>query len=290
MKYFFLLSIIFVVILEAEPEYRKGSYFDTDLAWDIIKKSTFSIPTDAYKMVTVPFKNPRQTLGYLGLIGALVVIDKPVTMFYQESIEEPLDLYGFPTIYNSPITHGADGWLVFGSMAHYLGGFALGDEKSQVTSIMAMKAMTYSYAVSHLLLKSVTGRNRPKDDLRNCESSEPSDTCDPYDFGHFHAPTFNAKQEGMAMPSFHVTMYFSVAKVYQEMYDNYWLPYSTLAIIFASDIKGHNHWISDMVAGGIIGTFIGTQIVSSYKSIDNKDRTGFSLVPIRNGLALSYTY
>jgi len=84
-------------------------------------------------------------------------------------------------------------------------------------------------------------------------------------------------------------MYFSVAKVYQEMYDNYWLPYSTLAVIFVSDIKGHNHWVSDMVAGGIIGTFIGTQIVSSYKS-NSKEKTGFSLIPIRNGLALSYTY
>ena len=281
--------VILTAILNAQPHYRTGDYFDTDIAWDVIKESTSSIPTDFYNIATTPFKNPMQTLGYLGIIGALVVVDKPVTTFYQESVEDPLAFYGFPSIYDSPITHGADGWLVFGSMAHYLGGFALGDEKSQVTSIMAMKAITYSYAISHLLLKSITGRNRPKDDLKNDNGSSLTDTTDPYDFGHVHSPTFESAQDGSAMPSFHVTMYFSVAKVYQEMYDNYWLPYSTLAVIFVSDIKGHNHWVSDMVAGGIIGTFIGTQIVSSYKS-NSKEKTGFSLIPIRNGLALSYTY
>lgn len=281
--------IIFASLLRADYTYRKGDYFDTDIAWDVIKKSTYSVPTDFYNIATTPFKNPMQTLGYLGVIGALVVVDKPVTTFYQESIENPLAFYGLPTIYDSPITHGADGWLVFGSMAHYLGGFALGDEKSQVTSIMAMKSITYSYVISHLLLKSITGRNRPVDDLKNENGADPSHTTNPYDFGHFHSPTFESAQEGSAMPSFHVTMYFSVAKVYQEMYDNYWLPYGALAIIFASDIKGHNHWVSDMVAGGIIGTFIGAQVVSSHKNND-KDQTGFSLVPIRNGLALSYTY
>jgi len=289
MKKFFFLILISIQVLIADYKYRSGNYFDTDIAWDVIKKSTYSVPTDFYNIATTPFKNPLQTLGYLGIIGALVVVDKPVTTFYQESVEEPLAFYGFPTIYDSPITHGADGWLVFGTMAHYLGGFALGSEKSQVTSIMAMKAITYSYVISHLLLKSVTGRNRPKDDLKNDNGSSPTDTTDPYDFGHIHSPTFESAQEGSAMPSFHVTMYFSVAKVYQEMYDNYWLPYTALAIIFASDIKGHQHWVSDMVAGGIVGTFIGTQIVSSTRS-SKEDKTGFSLVPLRNGLALSYTY
>ena len=289
MKTIIIFSLIFTAMLRAEPYYRTGDYFDTSIAWDVIKKSTYSVPTDFYNIATTPFKNPLQTLGYLGIIGALVVVDKPVTTFYQESVEEPLDFYGFPTIYDSQITHGADSWLVFGTMAHYLGGFALGSEKSQVTSIMAMKAITYSYVISHLLLKAITGRNRPKDDLKNDNGTSSTSTADPYDFGHLHSPTFESAAEGTAMPSFHVTMYFSVAKVYQEMYDNYWLPYTALAIIFASDIKGHNHWVSDMVAGGIVGTFIGTQIVSSYKS-NNEDKTGFSLVPLRNGLALSYTY
>lgn len=284
-----VLLLAFVMPTLSYAEFKKGEYFDTSLAWGVIKKSTKTIPSDLYNIAVTPFKNPVQSLSYLGAVGALVAVDKEVTSFYQQEVENPLDLYSLPTIvYDSPITHGADSWLVFGSIAHYLGGFMLGDEKSQVTAIMAMKAMTYSYGVSHVFLKSITGRNRPHDNLKTGESSYESDTDNPYDFGNARGPIFKSHQKGTAMPSFHVTMYFSMAKVYQEMYDDYLIPYSALAVIFASGIKGHQHWVSDMVAGGIIGTFIGNQVVKSYR--DNDDGNGFSLVPVRDGLGLSYTY
>ena len=285
-----VLPFIFFTTLFANDTYEKGDYFDLDIASKVIQQSFFSIPDEMYNMATTPFQYPLESMAYLGLIGGLVAVDKPVTRFYQEHIEEPLDIYGLPTIvYDSPFTRGADSWLVFGTMGHYLAGFALGDEKSQVTSIMAMKAITYSYAISHVLLKALTGRNRPMNDLNTCtDTIDPSHTCDPYDFDPFQPIKFRSEQERTAMPSFHLTMYFSVAKVYQEMYDNYWAPYTALAVIFMSDIKGHRHWVSDMVAGGILGTFIGHEVVSSYGT--KKTKTGFSIVPMPNGLALSYVY
>ena len=92
------------------------------------------------------------------------------------------------------------------------------------------------------------------------------------------------------MPSFHLTMYFSVAKVYQEMYDNYWLPYGVLALIFASNIKGHHHWVGDMVAGGIIGTMIGSQVVSNYRNRYLKKQSDFTISPTGKGVSFQYRF
>jgi len=291
MKKIIIFIVFYFLPITVYSDFKKGDFFDLDIAKKSLTKAVGDVPTDLYNIATTPFKNPLQTLGYLGAVGALVAVDKETTVFYQQSIENPLDLYSLPTVvYDSPLTHGADSWLVFGTLAHYLGGFALGDEKSQVTSLLAMKSIGYSYAVSHVLLKSITGRNRPKDDLSDCKSEGSSkwDSCDPFDFGNSREEYFKSHQKATAMPSFHVTMYFSLAKVYQEMYDNYLIPYSMLALIYASDIKGHQHWVSDMVAGGIVGTFIGNQVVSSYR--DKDDSNGFSVVPVHGGIGLSYTY
>jgi membrane-associated phospholipid phosphatase len=288
------IIIILLIILElhSESNFRTGEYFDTEIAVDVLEQTLSSVSSDLYNIGTVPFTHPEQSLKALGVIGLLVAVDKETTKFYQQSIEEPLDFYKLPTlsIYDSDYTQGTDSWLVFGSLAHYLGGFALGDEKSQVTSLMAMKAIGYSYGISHLFLKSIIGRNRPKTNLKKCDETKNDMGCDPYDFGHLHAPIFETFQAETAMPSFHLTMYFSVAKVYSEMYDNQWIPYSLLALIFGSNIKGHNHWVSDMVAGAIVGNFIGGQITSNYETLNQKSKEGFSVVPSSNGLALSYRY
>ena len=46
-------------------------------------------------------------------------------------------------------------------------------------------------------------------------------------------------------------------------FDNYWISYGIMALTFLSDMQEHNHWLSDMVVGGILGTLIGRSIVRS---------------------------
>jgi membrane-associated phospholipid phosphatase len=175
---------------------------------------------------------------------------------------------------------------------HYLGGFALGDEKSQVTAIMAMKAMSYSYLFDHLLLKSFFGRRRPKNDLYHDTDSNPTHTSDPHDFSPFQPIHFHAEDGRTSLPSFHLTMYFSLARVYAEMYDNYWLPYGALAAVFASNIRGHHHWVGDMVAGAIVGTVIGHQIVHNYRDRYHRVDTesDFQIFPSTKGIGFSYRF
>ena len=64
------------------------------------------------------------------------------------------------------------------------------------------------------------------------------------------------------MPSFHFTLFFAVASVYSNAYDDALWPYGLAAVGLASNIRGHNHWVSDMIAGALIGTAIGNVLTA----------------------------
>jgi hypothetical protein len=229
-----------------------------------------TVPDDLCNIVSYPFENPGETAVFLAVVGSLVLFDKPITRFYQDHVEPALDGFSLP---DSPLAktqdpvnggeYGDDGWPLCIYGGTYLGGLLLNDAKAQKTGLLAAKAAGYSLVVSQLFLKSVTGRNRPVPSLSNDEPTDPY-TDDPYDFGHFHGPVLRSTSEGTSMPSYHFTMAFAIAKVYQRAYDTYWLPYSCAAIFLASNIRGHHHWVSDMVAGSLIGTMIGDQVCDSW--------------------------
>ncbi len=286
----FVLLFMTLLSLSTAKEWRSGTWFDIDIATSVAHDTVVSVPQDLYNIAVTPFTHPLESLSFLGLTAGLVAVDYPLTLAYQEWVEKPLDLYSLPTLFiDTPITHGADSWVVFGMVGHYLAGFALGDERSQVAAVLAGKAVAYSFVTSHVLLKALTGRNRPADSLATCTGSTSYDTCSPFDWGNWHAPYWESNQYGTAMPSFHLTMYFAVARVYADVYENYWLPYLGATLIHISDIKGHQHWLSDMVAGALIGTFIGHQVTSSYFGTTEGGST-VTILPRAGGLALSYDY
>ena len=293
-----LVLLVSFVSLEARQKdvvdtyhvsFKKGNYFDTDLAWKVLKESFLNIGGDLYNIAATPLRYPLATAGYLGLVGGLVAVDKPVTTFYHQHIEKSLDLYKLPKIlFTQSYISAEESWIGAGILVQYLAGFALGDEKSQATALMATKAVLYSLGITHFALKSITGRNRPQPDLIHCDDTNPYRTCDPYDFKPFQSPKFTGSNR-TSMPSYHLTLYFSLAKVYQEMYNNYVIPYSVLALLFMSNIKGHHHWVSDMVGGAIVGTLIGDQIVRNYKK-DKMQQAGLRIIPVRNGIGFHYTF
>ncbi len=77
------------------------------------------------------------------------------------------------------------------------------------------------------------------------------------------------------MPSFHFTLYFSTARVYAGVYDNWIIPYGIAAALALNSAEGHNHWVSDMVAGALIGTGIGQIVLSNY---DERKREAMGMV------------
>jgi membrane-associated phospholipid phosphatase len=214
------------------------------------------------RIFSYPFDEPDEFKKYALGIGLLVLLDKPVTRFYQGHVEEPLSgfrLPDAPKIFPQSIGAGADGWLLLGVSGTYLGGLVTDDVRAQKTGIAATKALAYSFVVSQLLLKSVTGRNRPNPALGNGPATPPF-TDNPYDWGHVHGFKPDSAPAATSFPSYHFTAYFAAAKVYQQAFDNYWVPYSVLTLGLMSDIKGHRHWVSDMAAGALLGTLIGSSV------------------------------
>ncbi len=231
---------------------------------NIFLESVKDIGADVKSIALAPFENPKKTLQWGALIGGLVLIDRQTTDFYQQELEPRL---GWQLDSISPRFSGADGYIVYGLGAHYLGSAIAGSQNGQEVSLMAGKSMAYSVLFIHMILKPIFGRNRPSPDLASCPIVTAPYTCDPYDFGHHFVPSLEPAQYGTAMPSFHFTMYFSVARVYQLTYDNYWIPYGLAALAATSNIEGHKHWISDMVAGSALGVLIGTIVFNNNKKL-----------------------
>ena len=200
-------------------------------------------------------------------VGALVLTDVPITSFYQDSVEPVFDGFVLPKInVGEPLDFlsNESRYLIAGLAGSYALGVAFRDEKSQTAAVLSRKAIAYSYLTSHVILKSITGRNRPVPNLSTFEGDPGDFTTNPLDFGNYHGVSLNSAAYGTAMPSFHVTHYFAVARVYSGVYDNYFIPYGLAGVLFASNIRGHRHWVSDMVAGAAIGTVIGEVVLNEY--------------------------
>ena len=231
----------------------------------LIKQAVFDIDDDLKEIVLYPFNKPTETLLFLGGVGALVAVDRPVTTYYQDKVEPVFQGYRITTPKFADFLpfNGADSYWVLGIAGSYVLGVGFNDERSQKAAILSTKAIVYSQLVTQLFLKSVIGRMRPDPNLSKATANNAPYTTNPYDFGNTHRPYLGAKSYGTSMPSYHFTSYFAVARVYSKVYDNYLIPYGVTAALLAANIKGHHHWVSDMVAGALIGTMIGSVVVDN---------------------------
>ncbi len=238
----------------------------TETRAGILGDAVARIPGELERIVRFPFDETDEFAKAALGIGLLVLLDKPVTTAYQKHIEGPLDGFNLPAppkVFPQSIGAGPDGWLLLGISGTYLGGLATNDARAQKTGLAATKAVAYSFVISQLVLKSIAGRNRPNPTLGRAPVSAPY-TDNPFDWGHVHAPVAQSSAKATAFPSFHFTAYFAAAKVYQEAYNNTWVPYGLMTLGLASGIKGHHHWVSDMAAGALIGTLIGSSVSKGY--------------------------
>lgn len=240
------------------------------------------IPTELRQIARYPVDQPEDFAAYALTVGGLVLADKPLTRAYQQKIEAPLvnfSLPAAPKIFPQAISAGPDGWLLLGMGSTLLGGVIADDERAVQTGWAAIKATAYAVLLTQGVLKSVTGRNRPNPQLGQTPASAPY-TDNPFDWGHVHAPLMDRDPRATSFPSFHFTAYFAVAKVYQEAYDNVWLPYGLMTLGLASNIKSHHHWVSDMTAGALVGTLIGQSVRVASGSTHSTHSTHARLEPL----------
>ena len=121
--------------------------------------------------------------------------------------------------------------------------------------------MLYSFVTTQVVLKSVTSRLRPCKDLSVADCSDATFTNNPLDFGSYHGVSLSPDGFGTAMPSFHFTNCFAVARVYSGVYDDRRVPCGIASLLSVSNTRGHKHWVSDMAAGALIGVAIGSAVL-----------------------------
>jgi hypothetical protein len=262
--------------------FAKTDEFRFEKATRVFSESMSGIGDELADIATFPVRDPW-TFGAAALgVGALVLVDVPLTKAYQQTLAPIGEKISPPRLSNSPWLNwlGLDGQYMVATVAGtYAFGVVANDERAQVAALLSGKALTYSYLTSHILLKAGFGRMRPEPDLANFTVPTGDYSTSPFDF--FKANSFNLKSttRGTAMPSFHFTAYFSMARVYSGVYDNYLIPYGLAGALALQSAEDHNHWVSDMVAGALIGTGIGNVVLRNYEERRSGDLQG-TFMPI----------
>lgn len=281
-----LLFLFFSITLLAQNPTTDRNHFQT--AGYVFKTSFNTIPSD-FVFLGKEFSDDWKKTGYYaaGILG-LVATDKITTKFYHQHIEPNID-YSLPNITPNFMRNSKNVWingensyLTYPIIGIYFGSLFTNSEKGQFAAANSLKAIAYATIITQLSLKTILGRNRPNRPIGGEDTGV--FTNNNWDFFNSRDGYLYGSPKGTSMPSMHATGYFALAKVMQMEFDNYWIPYGIMAVTFLSDIKSHEHWISDMVVGGILGTLIGRSIVrSSWKARgilpEKERRISFNYIP-----------
>lgn len=290
MKKFILFVVLtFPLIITAQIDSldtkQNRNMFST--AGSVIKNSVLSVPGDFSEMGHTISSDWKRTAIYAGSILGLIATDKITTKFKHDYIEPTID-YQLPKIdvltTNFAGFDSQNAYILYPIVGLYVGSFLANHEKGQVVAVNAIKSITYSYVISHVILKSVFRRNRPLRDFHFPQNHPVKFTENPWEFGNFQNNELiefrMGTRPGTSFPSFHTTFYYSVAKVFQMEYNNYWIPYGVATAVWLSGIKGHDHWVSDILVGGLVGTIIGKSVVnSSRKQMAKTNKSAYNYNP-----------
>jgi membrane-associated phospholipid phosphatase len=167
-------------------------------------------------------------------------------------------------------SYGAFG--ILGSF--YLVGLVRDDDRARSVAADGLIASVIAGGVITPALKTAIGRRRPRD------------TAQTFDFKPFSGSA--------SFPSGHATEAFSVAAVIASEYDSGWvkgIAYGSAALVGFARIHHQAHFLSDVVAGALIGNAVGREVVR----VDRREHARIAVVPIagprgQTGLALDYSF
>lgn len=176
-----------------------------------------------------------------GTVAAGIALDRPVQHASQRNRSADLDDWS---------SHIG----VMGSIGSFaviagtgLGAWTAGDARLGDAAVDALEASIIAAGVITPLIKATAGRTRPRD------AGQDSDSFRLFATGR------------KSFPSGHATQAFAVASAYAGSYpDHPWvgvLGYATATAVGLSRIEANAHYVSDVVAGAVIGTFVGLTTV-----------------------------
>jgi hypothetical protein len=305
-----VLSAIAVLAMSVQASAQNGTFAWPDNPFALTLSDDLFLPTDELRfekatrvfvdsmsgigdevlqIATYPVRDPWSFGAFALGIGGLVLIDRPTTTIYQKTILPIGEKFDLPRPFEIPHISTDEQYVAGAILGSYAWGFAANDERAQVAALLATKAVVYSYVTSHVLLKAGFGRLRPVTDLEGHTGPTGAFTTSPFDFFQGTGVHLDSDPLGTALPSFHFTLYFSTARIYSGVYDNYLIPYGVAAALALNSAEGHNHWVSDMVAGALIGTGIGNVILNGYENRRNESFGVVMPVVSSKGVGLNYS-
>jgi membrane-associated phospholipid phosphatase len=189
-----------------------------------------------------------------GAVLAGALLDKPVDRFMRKHADSSLarkwDNVGKAT----PV--------VFAGMA--AGALAFGDERMQNMGIISLEAIVGAGALS-VGAKRVIGRARPNEEAGSW--SRASD------------------RSNASFPSNHSTIAFAAVTPFAQEYDAPWL-YGVAAVGSLGRTAGRQHWVSDVVAGGVLGYAMGSWLWQTQRT---NTRSGFTVAPGPKSVSMAWS-
>ena len=153
---------------------------------------------------------------------------------------------------------GAPSVLIAGGT--YLAGVAFKDPEVRATGIDTMATMGIAQLLIALPLKVLVGRSRPETNLGTHD--------------------FHPLNGGQSFPSGHTIQAFALASVISEHADRPWvtgISYGLAGLVGLARVEQRQHFLSDVVAGGLIGTFVGKTVVTYNQSVRTSAQTKVAL-------------
>lgn len=189
-----------------------------------------------------------------GAILAGAALDRPVDRFVRPRQEHRVvDAWGNVGKAMPVVLAGAAGAAI-----------AIGDQRMQNMGIISLQSIAAAAGVS-MVSKRVIGRARPYEELG--------------------ASSRSAKRSDASFPSNHAAVAFAAVTPFAQEYDAPWL-YGLAAVGSLGRVADRQHWVSDVVAGGVVGYAIGSWLWQAQRD-DSKSR--FAVVPGSKEIAVTWS-
>ena len=252
----FIISIVLIAL--GFFLVRNYAYCESQFVKPEKKDSPFNyiIVDDLWDFVSAPYKNIfsyHNILIWTVPIIILLRLDGQLTQFYINEIETRIR-YGREQGYIPPLNDH----IIFSALKslHIYNASYLNDDRLYRFSYSASEAIIDSYFVAQSI-KMIAGRARPVLSDKG-----------PYSW---FRPTLDPVGPDTSFPSLHATYYFAVSTIIGKSINNEVLGDFIGFVAFFS-LAGHNHWISDMWIGYLLGKSIGYYVWYKNKNIDLHDK------------------
>jgi membrane-associated phospholipid phosphatase len=199
---------------------------------------------DTEHVVTAPARWDRSDWMTAGasvaaVLGTGLLLDHSATQFMTKHANASWDRIA------KDVQNLGDTPSIFIAGGTYLAGVAFKDPEVRATGIDTMVTMGLANLLLTIPLKVVVGRSRP--------------------YAGHGTHDFHPFNGGESFPSGHTTQAFALASVIAEHADTPWVSgvsYGLAGLVGMARVEQRAHFVSDVVAGGLIGTFVGKAVVA----------------------------